>query len=348
MRFVSATWLAIVLLGAAPAWGAGPLAAAPVGPNAAEVETDSSAGAQKVAGIETLFSAARYDEAIDAAKAYLRAAQDDGLKAEATRLVAESLRKKGDWKRAMGAYVGLRDRFEKGSDEYVTYDAMAEILRASPSGVYQQGATGAADRATSETPRTLDADDAVREAMARLAATRAEKLKPRIAALRRARAAEDLMKAFVPLAEELRQLRVLAPGQGPDLERAAAQTAAMRMAEISGQALASLKAKQAEFKASTDARRLTAAQKRDILLCKAMCDDMAKAEDTLLAGMARMPGTADWPEGDQLRTETAERRDAFQKLAKGFVVPRSGGGKGWGDSNWLDRGGGGGMGGGGM
>jgi len=62
----------------------------------------------------------------------------------------EALRKKGDWRRAMGAYVSLRDRFEKGCDEYVTYDAMAEILRGSPSGVYQQGATGAADPATSE------------------------------------------------------------------------------------------------------------------------------------------------------------------------------------------------------
>ncbi|HUU11833.1 MAG TPA: hypothetical protein VM431_15010 [Phycisphaerae bacterium] len=150
MRFVLAASVGIVLLGAALAWGADPFAAVPVGPNAAAAEPEVSAGAQKVSGIEALFAAAKYDEAIDAAKAFLRVAQEDGLKAEATRLVAEALRKKGDWKRAMGAYVSLRDRFEKGCDEYVRYDAMAEILRASPSGVYQQGTPGAADPATSE------------------------------------------------------------------------------------------------------------------------------------------------------------------------------------------------------
>ncbi len=112
----------------APAPGGG-WAAAAESTEAARAAADE---AQKLSEIESAYSAGKYDQTIELAKPFLWTARDTHLKARAARAVADSLRKKKDWNRASSAYIMLRDRFKKGSDEYVRYHAMADILRASP------------------------------------------------------------------------------------------------------------------------------------------------------------------------------------------------------------------------
>ncbi len=278
---------------------------------------------QKVSEIEAAYAAGNYDQVIAVAKTFLRTAKDNKLKAEAARVVADSLRKKKEWKRARSAYIMLCDRFQNGSDQYVKYYAVAEILRASPNGVY--GQTAAEDDEANPNPGpTLDDDTAVAEALSRLAAARAEKLKLRIALIKQARTAQDVIQRFLPLVVELRQIRVLWPEMPPELERVAAQTAAMRMTEISSQILAGLKSKQAIFETAKKTKRFSSRHKKGTLRCQSVCKEMAKAEESLAAGMDRLAGTAAWPEGEQLKADSASRRETFEQLVKKFVLPKLG------------------------
>jgi len=284
-----------------------------------------------------------YDKAIETAKTFLRTAKDDTLRAEAARVVADSLRKKKDWQRACLAYIMLRDRFAKGTDGYVRYQAMADILRASPMGVYGQ-APAEEGQAKPDPGPTLDADTAVAAAMSRLAATRAEKVKFRITLIKGARTAEEVIQRFTPVAVELRQLRVLWPEMPPDIEREAVQAAGMRMAQISNPIAGSLKSKQATFETAKKANRFTIGLRKEMLRCQGVSNDMAKAEESLTAGMDLLAGTAGWPEGDQLKSDSTARRQAFEALAKAFVPPPLGGSSGggrdtWRDPGWRDRGG---------
>ncbi|MBM4019417.1 MAG: hypothetical protein FJ288_14030, partial [Planctomycetes bacterium] len=119
---------------AAPAGGG--VVITPSGP-ATPAAPGGSEEAQKVAAIQALLTAGEFDKAAEQAGAYLRTARDDAAKTEAMRILAEALRKKGDFRLAPAAYLRLRERFEKGSDDYVRYDGIAEVLKASPTGVYQ-------------------------------------------------------------------------------------------------------------------------------------------------------------------------------------------------------------------
>ena len=253
--------------------------------------------------------------------------------------------KKKDWKRACSAYIMLRDRFKKGSEAYVRYHAMADILRASPTGVYGQVVT--ADGDPNPNPgRTLDNDTAVSEALARLAAARAEKLKIHIRLIKGARTAQAVIERFAPVTVELRQLRVLWPDMPADLEREAAQAASMRMARIGAGIVASLKSKEAMFAAAKESNRLTISLRKEMVRCQGICNEMAKAEGSLAAGMDLLAGTAGWSEGGQLKADCATRRETYEALAKEFEPPevggRGGGGRGgkWSDPGRIDRGGG--------
>jgi len=56
--------------------------------------------------------------------------------------------------------------------------------------------------------------------------------------------------------------------------------------------------------------------------------------------MDRLAGTAAWPEGEQLKADSASRRETFEQLVKEFVPPKpsgSGSGGGWGELDWLER-----------
>jgi len=326
------------------------LGADAVDPGFAAPADSASEGAEEretLSQIESAYAGGRYDEAIETAKTFLRTAKDSQLKAQAARVVADSLRKKKDWKRACSAYIMLRDRYKKGSDEHVKYHAMADILRASPTGVYGQAVTEDGEPNPNRGP-TLDDDAAVVEAMARLAAVRAEKVKARIRFIKGAKTAQEVIERFVPVTVELHRLRVLWPAMPPDLEREAAQTAGMRMARIGGQIVANLKSKQAAFDAAKKAKRFTTGIRKEMLACRGVCNEMAQAEQSLAAGMDRLAGTAGWPEGDQLKADCTARRETYEALALAFEPPKLGGrGSGrdrWTDPGWIDRSGWGGAG----
>lgn len=336
MRVISLTSVVILLAGALPARAADPLGRGFVTPTkTTEPAPANTEEQQKVDAIKAAYAAGKYDEAIAAATTLLRTAKDDEFKAAAARVVADSLRKKKDWKRARSAYVMLRDRLQKGSNQYVKYYAVAEILRASPNGVYGQTAVEDGEANPNPGP-TLDDDTAMAEALSRLATTRAEKLKLRIALIEQARTAQYVIQRFLPLVVELRQIRVLWPEMPPELERVAAQTAAMRMTEISGQILAGLKTKQAIFETAKKRKRFSSRHKKGVLGCQSVCKDMAKAEESLAAGMDRLAGTAAWTEGEQLKADSASRRETFEQLVKEFVPPKPSG-SGWGELDWIEQ-----------
>jgi hypothetical protein len=281
---------------------------------------------QRASEIASMLSAGNLDQTIDAARGFLATVKDEKARVEGMRVLAEALRRKGDWKMAYAGYAALRSHCEKGSDEFIRYDAIAEVIRVSPSGVYQPTLPGGAP-----TPPTkvLSEDEGLVEALARFADMRAARLKSRVAAIRKARTPQEVVTVLAALAEEFRQLRVLAPALRPDAEREAAQAAGLRLAELAKTATAALNAKDKEFQAAIKAKRLTEAQRTDMDICHKTCLDMAEAEEAYQASTGKMGGTSEWPEGAQLAADSKQRGAACEKLAKSFVAPPRGDQSGW-------------------
>ena len=336
----------VLAFSASIATAEGPFLADPGEKRAGDV--DAADEMQKVVEIEAQVAAGKYDEAIEAAKTFVRKAKDNGAKAQATRLVADALRKKQDWKRAQGAYVKLRDCYDKGSDEYIRFDAMVDVLRAAPTGVYVPLAQASAAGTQTDAAQKNLADDAVMaEALSQLGGKRLERVKMRIPPIGRARTAQEVAKLFAAVAEELRQVRVLWPEMPPDAEREAAQAAGMRLAELGKQFASSMNGKNAALREVIAGRRFNTGQRKEMEKCQEACLEAAKAEEAFVAAMGRLSGLTAWTEGEQLKTDSAERAKAFEKLAEGLTPPPpTGGGHGdWGDWGRAPGGGGGGGGG---
>ncbi|MBM4019416.1 MAG: hypothetical protein FJ288_14025 [Planctomycetes bacterium] len=314
------------LAGAPFTWG--PSETKPAVPSAGAAATADDR--QKTADAEGLFDAGKYDEAIEAARVLQRGAKDEAARTDATRLVAEALRRKGDWKAASAAYLKLRDRFEKGSDDYARYDAVSEVLRASPSGVYAPTAAAAGGK-------TLADDQVLADALVRVAEARIEKLKGRIPALKRARTPQEVVALFTALAEEFRQARAVAPMVSPEAEQQAAQAAAERLVELNKPILTGLTAKQTEFQTAITTRRLTANQRKEMETCKTACNELEKNEDAFLAALDNVGGAAGWAAGSQARSASTERKSAYTRMAPTFTPPmtrRTGDNMDWG-SIWA-------------
>lgn len=296
---------------------------------AAEAQAPSPEEQETVARIEAAVDAGRYDEAIDLAKASVRTIKNEGLKTRVTHLVAQAQRKKKDWSRALAAYLALRDRFDKGSDEYIRYDAVAGILRASKDGVYYP----LAEANGGDTSKTLDDDAVLAEALAVMARKQAEGLPLKLQPVASARTVEDLMKRFVPLVEELRRLRVLWPDLSASHDRSAVQTMAMRLADLGEKTIALLGSKQAEFEAMQKSRVRNTQVEAAMVQHRSMCERMIAAEKALTAAMDALKGAADWPEGQKLREDSAKRQAAYAELAQA-LTPGKDRGKDGGGHDW--------------
>jgi len=232
--------------------------------------------------------------------------------------MAEATRKKGDWKAAPAAYLKLRERYEKSSDEYARNDAIAEVLRVSPTGVYPPMAAAAAAAAAGGASKTLADDATLAEALQRLAEARVEKLKGRIAAVKRGRSPQEVVALYEPLALEFRQLRAIAPGLAADAEQQAARAAGARLAELGKQAAAGLAARQAEFQQAAADRRLTTSQKRDMGKYQNLCNELAKVEESFQGALAKVGGSADTA---AVRADSVDRQQNYSRLAPQFAVP---------------------------
>ena len=325
-------------------------AAPPTRPEAAGKDTASVVATDdraKLAELEALFAAGKFGEVAEPARALLRTTKDDAVKTGAARLVAESLRKKGDWKVAAAAYAKLADRYDKGSDDQVKATATGEVLLTSPMGIYPpleaaaakaEAAAGpavpaagpAAPAAGTAAPApssgqsaaaNLADDGYLARALACLASIRAEKLKGRVASIKRARTPQEAQAAFAALAEELRQARVLSDSLPAEPEVALATAAGKQLADLGQQIVAALTAKSDEFKAAIRALALTQAQRKDMESCQTLCNDLARTEGSFQATTIRLGGLNNWSEAGQLRDQSAQRQSEYTKLAEAFVQP---------------------------
>jgi len=166
------------------------------------------------------------------------------------------------------------------------------------------------------------ADDAyLARALACLASIRAEKLKGRVATIKKARTPQEAQAAFAALAEELRQARVLSDSLPAEPEQAAAGAAGKQLADLGKQVVTALTAKSDEFKAAIRALALTQAQRKDMESCQTLCNDLARTEGSFQATTIRLSGLSNWSEAGQLRDQSAQRQSEYAKLAEAFVQP---------------------------
>ncbi|MCX5674043.1 MAG: hypothetical protein NTX87_03460 [Planctomycetota bacterium] len=345
--------IAVLALAAGFAAAADPLTR----PEAAGVvATDDRA---KLAEVEALFAAGKFGDVQEPARALLRTTKDDAVKTGAARLVAESLRKKGDWRVAAAAYAKLAERYEKGSDDQIKATATGEVLLASPTGVYppleaaaanaEAAAGTAAPASSSGQPAAANlADDTyLARALVCLASIRAEKLKARVVTIKRARTPQEAQAAFAALAEELRQARVLSASLSAEPEQAAAGTAGKQLADLGQQILTTLNARLAGFQAAIKRSALTLSQRKDMESYQTLCTDLAKTEGSFQTTAGKLNGLSSSSDAAKLRDDSAQRQAEYAKLAQAFVPPPMENHGGWGGGMGGGMGGGWGGGGGG-
>lgn len=282
---------------------------------------------QRVAEIQAQMMAGNVDDALKAAKEFLKTTKDEAAKTEAMRVVAEGSRKKGDWRGAMVAYRVLADRFDKASDDCVRFGAIADVLGISPTGVYKATA-GTPPKAGTDTetpakePRTLSDDAALEEALASLASLRIAKLKSRCGAVRSKRTPQEVMQVFGPLAEEARQVFLLGPETPPADSREMGTMAGQRMGQLGTQAQGLLRTKLQKYQPKfNNPWSFSNVDKKDIQQAHKACKEMADAEKAFQTALAQVTGPGEWPEGDGLRVESTERSAAYLQLAEEYIVP---------------------------
>lgn len=254
----------------------------------------------------------QWDRVIEGGGALIRNPSSEDSKTEAMRLVAEAARKKGDWRLAAEGFVRLRDRFDKGSDPHIRYEAVAQVLRQSREGVYPS-APGAG-------PPTLADDAALEKALLSLAEARAAKLGVQARAVAKARTPEEVAAAFAALADGFRRARAVAPALVPDAERQAADAADKRLGELMVNVAAALRVKQTELQKIPPSRTIPQAQRKEAEDLKAMCERRAGAEAAYQKALATVGGS-EWPGREALRTQSEARQARYAAFAQGMVLP---------------------------
>jgi tetratricopeptide (TPR) repeat protein len=315
----------MILAAAAPTGGVTVLPSAPPAPAIGNIEEG-----QKVAEIQAVLAVGEFDKAIEAANTFLKTARDDSVKTEATRIVAEAYRKKGEWRQAAVAYQRLRERFDKSTDDWAKYDGIAEILRSSPTGVYQPPGTPA--KAPAAGGPTLADDNVLAEALTRLAAGRGARMKARVATITRGTTPQQVVAAFLPVADDARQIFGLSPDAPADGPHDVCTATGNRLQALGTQIIASLKAKldQLQPKMTPYSGSITNQDKAEIRNAQAACKEMAEAESKFQQALTTMASKGAWADLTRLRKESSERRASYEQLGKEFVVPISYGGYyGW-------------------
>jgi hypothetical protein len=305
MRRVSASVLILALCAGGAVW-------------AAAIPGD----AQRIAEMQAEMMAGNTDEAVKAARDFLKTARDENAKTEALRVIADGLRKSGDWRGAVGAYRGLCDRFEKTSDDCVRCAAIADVLAASQNGIYKGSAK--IKPAPGTQAKTLSDDETLNAALTLLARSRSAKLRTKGMAVRRARTPQDVMNLFRPLAEEARQIFLLGPNTPPDDARSVGTMAAQRLAQIHTQVTSVLQKKLQSYQQKMKRHEpgsFTKTQKTDIENTQQTCKEMAAAEKEFQQALTCVSGSGEWAAGDSFRIDSTERANAYEQLAKEYVVP---------------------------
>jgi len=271
---------------------------------------------QKAAEISAKLVAGQVDEALAEAQAFAAKTLDDKAKTEALRIAADCLRKKADWKGAAQAYTKLKERYEKGSDDYVRYEAIAQILAASPTGVYMGTGPGAKADPTS----TLADDTVLKTSISRLVTQRGGKLKSRMYAFRQAKTPQQVAVAFKPVVEDAKPLLQLGTDSAVDVVKEVAEAAGKRLQEIGRANEAGLRAKLTNWQPKFDKPwTFTNIEKKEIPNISASCKQMAQAEKGFQESLMLLSDA--WNGAEVLRRESSDRSAMYEQMAADFVVP---------------------------
>lgn len=264
----------------------------------------------RLATVRAAYDAGKYDEAVTGARSLLAGAKEEAIRLEAMRILADGLRKQGEWRVAAKAYSDLKDRFEKGSNDHVRYEAMAEVLQASPKGVY------AATAAKSGAGATLSDDGALAEALAQVGDARAEKLKVRVAAMKKSNSAKEITSTLTEVVQGYRQARLLDPKLAAGLEREAAQAAGAALERLEGQVVAPLRDRINEMEQMAMTRRtISNAQRKQAIEYQGICQEMVDAEDAFRGVLGQVGGFG-WPEGRSLGGASLKRSFEYGNLLR--------------------------------
>ena len=274
----------------------------------------ATAQQERLEGIRTMIAEGKYTEAVEAARPFAASVREKDVKADATGLLATALRRNGDWALAAKAYKDLAGLMEKGSDEAIRAEATAEVLAASPGGVYPPLKKEGAE----EKSRTLVHDDEVTAVLAVVGEARAKKLGAKAAALKRLAMPADVVAALEEVAAGYREARVLAPRMGYEAEREAVKAAAERLESLSNEATPKLRQKLQEFnQAAVGQGGLNSGQQKEAQEYNALCVKSAETENKFREVMKDVGG-AGWPERAKLGMASMGRNREYGVLALGF------------------------------
>jgi len=276
----------------------------------------SPAGA---ADVEAMLVAGEYDKALAGAKSLLDGASDEAVKTEAQRLMADALRKKGQWKDAMAGYLKVRGRYAKTSDDYLKYDTIAEILRLSPTGTFRpalQEGTAAGGN-----PPTLADDAHLAAALRYQAGVLVKKVLLRAVALQRAKTPQEVVTLLADLLEGFRQARVLDPSMAAKDERETAAMAGKRLQELANTMVPQLRAKAAKIRGKRQRPwSYSNVEKEDIQKCSALVREYASVEGQFQGLLGKVGGSGAWAEGDAMRSQSTDRATTYQSFGDDFII----------------------------
>lgn len=272
--------------------------------------------AQRLADINAELMAGKYEKAAEQAKAFLGGAKDKEAVVEARRILAECLRKQGDWRAASGAYTALSRACPEGSEDRLRYQAIGEVLRATnKDGVYTPSAAKGEKR-------NLSNDEALDAALAVWAEFQCKRFSSVCARLARARSPADVLKIVKPAAEEARGIYSVAPDTPPDDTRRVAQVASRKLTQLCKAARAVLERKLHKYQPKMKTPwAFTNIEERDIEQSNKLCTQMAAAEQVFLETVSDLSGTGEWPEAESIRAACTDRQATYRELASQFVVP---------------------------
>ena len=257
--------------------------------SAAAVAAAPEQGPQaRVQAIQADLDAGKFQEAAAAAKAFIGGTRDEQAKTDAMLVLATALRKQGEWRAAAKAYADLKDRCEKGSTSYVRAEATAEVLQASPKGVYPPLASGTA--AAGASAGMLSDDKVLEEALVRLGEARAQKLKAAAADLKKATFSKEIAAKFAEIIAGLQSARYLKPDIPVTQDLEAAEAAGAALDRVEKDVVAKLRPKMTELEQTITARHtVNAAQRKQMAEYQDALAQMTAAEESFRQTLGKVP-----------------------------------------------------------
>ena len=243
----------------------------------------------RVQAIRADLDAGKFQEAAAAAKAFIGGTRDEQAKTDAMLVLATALRKQGEWRPAAKAHADLKDRYEKGSAAYVRNEATAEVLQASPKGVYPPLASGTS-AAGGAGAGTLADDKVLEEALVRVGEARAEKLKTAAADLKKAASSKEIAARFVEIISGLKEARYLKPDIPVTQDREAAEAAGAALDRVQKDVVARLRPKVVELEQTITARHtVNALQRKQMTEYQDALGQMTAAEESFRDTLGKVP-----------------------------------------------------------